>query len=254
MSKKLKFWLSTLAFVFVGGGIGFLIGFLSEGKASDGWFSLKWYVVFPYDVVFFLLAFACLVLLVLVLRGLQTLKKQPREAVDDELYSPAEQAVSRLFMQATLLQWLATLWLFAVASYAFELSGNHERIVGILLISSIVLTGVGWFLVRKVTKQMNELVPRLAVDLYDTNPQKQYNDLVQRLDESEKLQMYKAGFLAMRRMLTLLYVLLFVILMYSMLVESQLNLLLLVGALAIANQTFYFIAANQQTKTRRISS
>ncbi len=251
MNKKIKYWLVTLAFILVGGSIGFLFGYLSEGKSSDGWFSLKWYVVFPYDVVFFLLAGACLVLLVLVLRGLQTLNRQSHEAVDEELYSPAEQAVSKLFMQATLLQSIATLWLFAGASYSFEVSENYERIVGVLLISSVVLTGVGWILSRKVTKQMNELVPRLAVDLYDTNPQKQYNDLVQRLDESEKLQMYKAGFVTMRWMLTLLYILLFVIFIYSLLVESQINLLLVVGLLAIANQTFYFVVANQQTKKRR---
>jgi hypothetical protein len=185
------------------------------------------------------------------LRGLQTLNRQSHEAIDEELYSPAEQAVSKLFMQATLLQSIGTLWLFVGASYSFEVSENYERIVGVLLISSVVLTGVGWILSRKVTKQMNELVPRLAVDLYDTNPQKQYNDLVQRMDESEKMQMYKAGFLAMRWMLTLLYILLFVVFIYSLLVESQINLLLVVGVLAIANQLFYFIAANQQTKKRR---
>jgi hypothetical protein len=33
-----------------------------------------------------------------------------------------------------------------------------------------------------------------------------------------------------------------------MIVESQINLLLLVGLLAIVNQSFYFIATNQQVK------
>jgi hypothetical protein len=229
-----------------------LIGYLSEGKESDGWFSLQWYVVFPYDVVFFLLAGVCLVLLVLVLRGLQTLKRQSHEAVDDELYSPAEQAVSKLYMQATLLLSLATVWVFTGAVHSLEFSEEHNQIVDFLLISSVVMMTVGWLLSRRVAKKMNELVPRLAVDLHEANPQKQYKNLVQRMDESEKLQMYKAGFMAMRSMLTLLYVVLFVIFLYSMLVESQINLLLVVGLLAIANQTFYFIAANKQTKLRKV--
>jgi hypothetical protein len=248
MSKKMKFWLTTLVLALGGGVFGFFAAHLSDGKETEGWFTFKWYFAFPYDTVFYLMAVTCLVLLVLVLSGLQKLKKYSHDVADDELYSPAEKAVSRLFMQATLLQSIATVWMFAGAAYTFKLSGSHERIVGVLLISSVVLTAVGWLFSRKVMKKMNEIVPRLSIDLYDTDPQGQYNHLVQRLDESEKLQMYKAGFLAMRWMLTLLYGLLFVILIYSMIVESQINLLLLVGLLAIVNQSFYFIATNQQVK------
>lgn len=221
----MKFWLVTLASTLIGGGIGWMIVHVSEGNDSDGGFAFKWYVVFPYDVVFYLMAAGCFVLLVLVLGGLQTLKKHSREAVDDELYSSAEQAVSKLFMQVTL-------WVFVIAVYAIEWSESHIWMIEMFIISSIVMMTIGWVLSRQVTKKMNELV--------------------QRMDESEKLQMYKAGFMAMRWMLTVLYVLLFVILLYSMFVEAQMNLMLLVGFLAILNQTFYFVAANQQTKARRV--
>jgi hypothetical protein len=251
MSKKMKFWLVTLTSALIGGGIGILIARFSEGKESDGWFYLKWYFMFPYDVVFYVMASACLVLLVLVISGLQTLNKHSREAVDDELYSPAEQAVSKLYMQATLLLSLATVWVFAGAVYSLEFSEEHNQIVGVLLISSVVMMTVGWLLSRKVTKKMNELVPRLAVDLHEVNPQKQYKNLVQRMDESEKLQMYKAGFMAMRWMLMLLYVLIFVTFIYSMLVESQMNLLLFIGFLIVVNQTFYFVAINNLANQRK---
>jgi hypothetical protein len=130
---------------------------------------------------------------------------------------------------------------------------DEDRILGVLMISSAIMLLIGWLLFRKVMSKMNELVPRLAIDLYDTNQNRQYNSVLKRLDESEKLQMYKAGFQAMRWMLTVLYILLFVIMIYSVLIESQMNLLLLVGFLTITQQAFYFYAAKQQTKSQRLT-
>ena len=253
MSKKMKYWLATLALMVIGGGVGFVVG---EGvgdnlKGAETTFAEQVYLLFPYDIIFYLMAVTCLVLLVLVLSGLMRLKNYSREVADDELYSPAENAVSTLMMQSTLLVSIATVWVFAGASYMHELEQEYDFILGVLMICSVVIMAIGWLLSRKVMAKMNELVPRLAMDLYDTNANRQYNSMLQRLDESEKLQMYKAGFQAMRWMLTVLYILLFAIMIYSVLIESQMNLLLLGGFLIIINQAFYFYAVKQQTRRRK---
>jgi xanthosine utilization system XapX-like protein len=67
----------------------------------------------------------------------------------------------------------------------------------------------------------------------------------ERLDEFERLSMYKAGYITMNWMMSVMAILGFGIFLYSLIIEPQMNLLLLVGVLYILLSYKYFRVSNQ---------
>jgi hypothetical protein len=243
--------LSALYLVFmmaIGGVCGFLLRSSSIPHPENLTFNPG--LVYNYDIIFGVIAIACILLTVWIIMGIVRLSSIPgsEQKFTEEGPTPRELAVGTLIKISAYNLITAFLWTALCFAYLASKEGRAEDQEAFLLVNLVcacVFTLLATALQSIIIRHYNKLYPDRSINMRSRNAQR---ELFVKLDEAERFIVYRSAHSSLKAVNLLLISGILLFILYSLLFEFTPLPIIVLAVISIVQKAVYFREASKLGK------